>query len=79
MERCLIEKNSNEIEYGIRQMLDRYWYIREKINKTSAYTTRETEERLDLIKERQLLGEYLKMLGIQDFELKSEWLVFNIY
>lgn len=78
MERCCIVKDKNEIEYGIRQMLDRYWFVREKINKTSAYTTGETKERLELIEERKFLGEYLRMLGIQDFEIKSEWLVFNI-
>lgn len=78
MERCCIVKDKNEIEYGIRQMLDRYWFVREKINKTSAYTTGETKERLELIEERKFLGEYLRMLSIQDFEIKSEWLVFNI-
>ncbi|MDU3410026.1 hypothetical protein [Clostridium sp.] len=78
MERCCIVKDKNEIEYGIRQMLDRYWFVREKINKTSAYTTGETKERLELIEERKFLGEYLRMLGIQEFEIKSEWFVFNI-
>lgn len=78
MERCCIIKDKNEIEYGLRQMLDRYWYVREKLNKTSAYSTEETKERLELLEERKLLGGYLRMLGIQDFEIKSEWIVFNI-
>lgn len=78
MERCLIEKSSIDVEYGVRQMLDRYWFIRDKINKTSAYTTSETKERLTLINERELLSRYLRMLGIQDFEIKSEWIIFNI-
>lgn len=78
MERCLIKKNPIEIEYGVRQMLDRYWYVREKINNTNAYTDDETKERIELINERYFLGGYLKMLGIQDFEIKSEWLVFNM-
>lgn len=30
------------------------------------------------MEERKFLQRYLKMIGIQDFEIKSEWLVFNI-
>lgn len=78
MERCLIEKGSNEIEYGIRQMLDRYYWIRNKIKTTNAFTNEETKERLELMQEREFLSNYLRMLGIQDFEIKSEWIVFNI-
>lgn len=78
MDRCLIEKSSNEIEYGIRQMLDRYWWIRNKINTTSAFTSDETIERVELMKELKYLESYLRLLGIQSFEVKSEWLVFNI-
>jgi nuclear transport factor 2 (NTF2) superfamily protein len=78
MERCCIIKDKNEIEYGVRQMLERYWYVRNKINKTNAYTDDETKERIKFIQEREFLQKYLKMLGIQDFEIKSEWLVFNI-
>lgn len=78
MERCLIEKSSNEIEYGVRQMLDRYYWIRNKINTTSAFTNEETRERSELMQEEKILNSYLRMLGIQDFEVKSEWIIFNI-
>lgn len=78
MERCLIIKSKNEVEYGVRLMLDRYWFVREKIKNTNAYTDEETKERLELIKERQLLENYLHMMGIQSFEVKSDWLVFKI-
>lgn len=78
MERCLIEKSSNEIEYGVRQMLDRYYWIRNKIKTTSTFTNEETKERLELMQERNFLSGYLRMLGIQDFEIKNEWIVFNL-
>ncbi|MCX0396207.1 hypothetical protein LI014_02255 [Clostridium perfringens] len=78
MERCLIEKSKNEIEYGVRQMLDRYYWVRNKINTTNAFTNEETKERLELMQEEKFLNRYLKMLGIQDFEIKNEWIVFNI-
>ncbi|KQC91317.1 hypothetical protein AM596_15420 [Clostridium perfringens CP4] len=78
MEKCLIEKSKNEIEYGVRQMLDRYYWVRDKINTTNAFTNEETKERLELIQEEKFLNRYLKMLGIQDFEIKNEWIVFNI-
>lgn len=78
MERCLIEKRVDEIEYGVRQMLDRYWFIRDRLNETSAYTDDETKERMELIEERKFLQRYLKMLGIQDFEIKSSWIVFKV-
>ncbi|MDM0587737.1 hypothetical protein QTH25_13250 [Clostridium perfringens] len=78
MEKCLIEKSKNEIEYGVRQMLDRYYWIRNRINTTNAFTNEETKERLELMQEEKFLNRYLKMLEIQDFEIKNEWIVFNI-
>lgn len=78
MQRCLIEKSSNEIEYGIRQMLDRYYWIRNRINTTNAFTNKETKERLELMQEEKFLNRYLRMLGIQDFEIKNKWIVFNL-
>lgn len=78
MERCLIERSVIEVEYEIRQMLDRYLWIRNKIKSINAYTYGETKERIELMEERKFLQRYLKMIGIQDFEIKNEWLVFNI-
>ncbi|MDK0621559.1 hypothetical protein P5E90_12015 [Clostridium perfringens] len=78
MEKCLIEKSKNEIEYGVRQMLDRYYWVRNKINTTNVFTNEETKERLELMQEEEFLNGYLRMLGIQDFEIKNEWIVFNI-
>lgn len=78
MERCLIEKSLRNVEYGVRKMLDRYWWIRNKINTTSAFSNSETEERYELMKELKYLENYLRLLDIQSFEVKSEWLVFKI-
>ena len=78
MKKCLIERDLSEIEYGVRQMLDRYYWVRNRINTTNAFTNEETKERLELMQEEKFLNRYLKMLGIQDFEIKNEWIVFNI-
>lgn len=78
MERCLIERSSKDVEYGMRKMLERYHLIINKLNDTSAYTSYETRERMKLIEEKEYLESYLRFFDIQSFEIKSEWLVFNI-
>lgn len=75
---CLIEKRAKDVEYGIEEILELYCSIREKLNNTSAYTDKETKERVELMLERDILQRYLRMLGIQDFEIKDECIKFNI-
>lgn len=72
MDKCLIKKSSIEIEYGIETIIERYLWIRNILNNTNAYTDQETKERIELIQERKFLEKYLKIIGIQDFELKNE-------
>jgi len=71
-------KSKKEIEYGVNGIIERYICIRNKIKKTSAYSTSETEERLDLLKERTILNNILRQLDIQDFELDNEENDFSI-
>lgn len=78
MEKCLIEKRANNVEYGIRKMIDRYLFLRNKINSSCAYSKSETEERIKLIEERILLEGYLRLLDIQSFEIKGDYVVFNL-
>lgn len=75
---CLIEKRAKDVEYGIEEILELYYNIREKLNSTSAYTDKETKERIELMLERDILQRHLRMLGIQDFEIKDECIKFNI-
>lgn len=78
MDKCLIKKSSIEIEYGIETIIERYLWIRNILNNTNAYTDQETKERIELIQERKFLEKYLKIIGIQDFELKNEYIIFKI-
>lgn len=71
-------KNKKAIEYGINDIIERYIWIRNKINKTSAYSTSETEERLNLLKEQNILMNILRKLDIQDFELDNKENEFKI-
>lgn len=74
----IVIKNKKDIEYGVNTIIERYIWIRNKINKTSAYSTKETEERLSLLKEQDILIDVLRKLDIQDFELDNEENEFKI-
>lgn len=74
----IVIRSKKDIEYGVNGIIERYVWIRNKINKTSAYSTSETEERLELLKERTILNNILRQLDIQDFELDNEENDFSI-
>jgi hypothetical protein len=71
-------KSERTIENGINDIIERYQQVKEKINKTSAYSKEETITRLDLIKERDTLEWCLQILDIQDFELKDGYTTIDI-
>lgn len=64
-------KSIRVIEDGIEDIIGRYLYLRDKINNDSAYTREEVETRLKYIQEADVLNRVLRMLDIQDFELKE--------
>lgn len=71
-------KPKSTIENGINQMIERYCWLRERLNGTSASSKEETVKRLKMMEEMELLQGYLKILNIQDFELKEEEFNFKI-
>ena len=66
-----IHKSWKAIESGMDDIITRYLYLREKINNDSAYTREEVEIRLKYMQEADVLNWILRMLDIQDFELKE--------
>lgn len=72
-EKQILQKEKVDIQDGIDKTIQRYLWVRDYINKNSAYTKSECECRLGLIAEREILDRVLRLMDIQDFELKSEW------
>ena len=54
--------NKKKVEEGLEELVQRLLKIRERLNKSSAYTEGECEERLRLIKERDYLDNILHYL-----------------
>jgi hypothetical protein len=73
-----LHKNKKDIEYGIEEIIERYSFVKDKLNHSSAYTDEETVERLKLTRERNTLIWVLGVMGIQDFELKDKYVNVNI-
>lgn len=66
-----IQKSAKAIESGMEDIIERYLWLRDKINNGSAYTREEVENRLGWMQEADTLSWVIRMLDIQDFELKE--------
>ncbi|MPM85066.1 hypothetical protein SDC9_132143 [bioreactor metagenome] len=75
---CKLQKDVKTIEDGIESIMYRYKEVCNKLAKTSAYTNQETIDRMQLIMERKSLSNCLRYMGIQDFEIKSNFVDFKI-
>ena len=57
-----IQKDKTNVENGIEWMIARYLYLKNVINNHSAYTEEETKNRLDYMKERNILEGCLRFI-----------------
>ena len=67
-----IQKDKTNIENGIEWMIARYLYLKNVINNHSAYTEEETKNRLDYMKERNILEGCLRFMDILPSYIKDE-------
>jgi len=68
-----IVKSKDDVIEGLGYIIKRYNQLKIKINKSSAYTKEETEERLKLLHERDILSNILyEHFDLQDHELDDE-------
>lgn len=74
----IITKDIQDITNGVQQMIERYIFLRDKLNRTSAYTEEETQERLKNIQERKTIEHILYSMNIQAFEIKYDFYKINI-
>jgi RIO-like serine/threonine protein kinase len=78
LDKTIIQKDKKDIINGIEKLIERYNFLKDKINNTSAYTDEETLRRLEYIKERKIVERILNQMNIQTFEIKSDWVEVEI-